>query len=392
MSVPNRRSALTNFILLTVGAFAGYQLAVIHLQTEKVAGQVILSQTQFQHMLRNMNSETWNQRKVTVEWHSQSVNTIHRKTNNSSTSSGDTTFRMGPSIPLDMKAFLNSSCKRLKSSKESHWFAEKFEETIKPVWCQDNRMLSQHVFKWWNSIQPGNETLTEVVDLLDSIGPGDGGLNTPAMKDRCCRCAIVGNSANIINSQYGEFIDAHSLIFRMNKCPSDNFKAHVGSKTTHYFAYPESFYQEYVREASLVFVPFKASDLQWLRNNLKAVNSTRFEANHSASRGQNLDNDKVLVYNPQLMWHTKKHWGIEKGLYPSTGFLAVIFAFHVCDEVNIFGFGPNRLGYWDHYYDKGSGEENSLFRKTFVHDAEEEMDVLYKLEAIGKIKIYRGSR
>ena len=61
-------------------------------------------------------------------------------------------------------------------------------------------------------------------------------------------------------------------------------------------------------------------------------------------------------------------------------------------QVNVFGFGPNRLGYWDHYYDRDSGEENSLFRKTFVHDAEAELEVIKKLDSIGKIKTYRGSR
>lgn len=61
-------------------------------------------------------------------------------------------------------------------------------------------------------------------------------------------------------------------------------------------------------------------------------------------------------------------------------------------QVNIFGYGPNQQGYWDHYYSNNSGESNSFFQKTLVHDAQAELNLLYRLDALGKITIYHGLR
>lgn len=50
---------------------------------------------------------------------------------------------------------------------------------------------------------------------------------------------------------------------RMNKAPTAGFEADVGSRTTHHLVYPESF-RELGENVSMILVPFKITDLQWV--------------------------------------------------------------------------------------------------------------------------------
>ena len=45
-------------------------------------------------------------------------------------------------------------------------------------------------------------------------------------------CAVVGNSPNILEKEYGESIDNHDVTIRCNRSFVEGFEKHVGSKTT----------------------------------------------------------------------------------------------------------------------------------------------------------------
>lgn len=43
---------------------------------------------------------------------------------------------------------------------------------------------------------------------------------------------------------------------------------------------------------------------------------------------------QVIVVNPSFFKYTHDRWTEHHGRYPSTGMLAIVFALHLCDEVN----------------------------------------------------------
>ena len=51
----------------------------------------------------------------------------------------------------------------------------------------------------------------------------------------------------------------------MNRAPIKGFEKDVGSRTTHHILYPESG-ADYHPGASLILLPFKPRDIQWLQN------------------------------------------------------------------------------------------------------------------------------
>ncbi|KTG11724.1 hypothetical protein cypCar_00026912, partial [Cyprinus carpio] len=108
----------------------------------------------------------------------------------------------------------------------------------------------------------------EVVDQVFSLFP-DKEHYSDTGSDRCRTCAVVGNSGNLLGSNYGPLIDFHDFVIR-----------------------------------TYVQVP----------STIKA------------------DKDKVMILHPEFIRYVYDNWAERHGRYPSTGFLTLIFALHICDE------------------------------------------------------------
>lgn len=148
------RSSLASLILLVAGIFVGYQLAVVHLQTEKVAGQVILSQRQFQHMLRSMDHSGWNQQRVTTNWMGDGYQEQAEESQGPSSESINfdlIKYDEPTHTPPNVDDFVKGSCRRLwETNNGSRWFQERLAMRTPPFWEQKNLNLSLEVFDWWN--------------------------------------------------------------------------------------------------------------------------------------------------------------------------------------------------------------------------------------------------
>lgn len=98
--------------------------------------------------------------------------------------------------------------------------------------------------------------------------------------------------------------------------------------------------------------------------------------------------DKILIYHPAFIKYVFDNWLQGHGRYPSTGILSVIFSMHICDEVDLYGFGADSKGNWHHYWENNPSA--GAFRKTGVHDADFESNITATLAAINKIRIFKG--
>jgi hypothetical protein len=139
----------------------------------------------------------------------------------------------------------------------------------------------------------------------------------------------------------------------MNQAPLKGFEKDVGSRTTHHILYPESsgFYHA---GASLMLLPFKPNDFKWLINIFtnKRLLSRGFWARVPSSLPDATPQETYIIH-PDFLHHVQTKWlGNPRRKYPSTGTIALILGFYLCDELHVMGFGINKtLGRWDHYYD-----------------------------------------
>ncbi|KAK2887616.1 hypothetical protein Q8A67_015844 [Cirrhinus molitorella] len=276
------------------------------------------------------------------------------------------------------------ACKHcVRQQTHSIWFNELYDRSIPPLLTRENYVLSEDIYKYWKGLQKNRneDNYTAVVEKLFSLFP-DKSQYLDASPKRCRTCAVIGNSGNLKGSSYGGLIDLHNFVIRINMGPTKGYEKDVGTKTTHRFIYPESA-TDVDNSTHLVLTPFKVLDMEWLISafTTKNITSTYKKIRPSVKANR----DKVMILHPAFIKYVHEIWLLKRGKYPSTGFLGIIFALHVCDKVSTFGFGADQYGNWFHYFEKTS---NKL--RTGAHSGSFEFDTMMQLYLENKIQVFRG--
>uniref|UniRef100_A0A671KKX8 CMP-N-acetylneuraminate-beta-galactosamide-alpha-2,3-sialyltransferase 2 n=1 Tax=Sinocyclocheilus anshuiensis TaxID=1608454 RepID=A0A671KKX8_9TELE len=254
--------------------------------------------------------------------------------------------------------------------RNSDWFRKRYNPNVPLLLDSTNSVLHASVSRWWKGLQivPNTSNYTKVVDQLFSLFP-DKEHYSDAGPDRCRTCAVVGNSGNLLGSHYGSLIDLHDFVIRINKGPTEGYEKDVGLKTTHRIMYPESVV-DLDNSTHLVLFPFKILDIQWLISAFTSKSITRTYTKVPSTIKAN--KDKVMILHPAFIRYVFDNWAEGHGRYPSTGFLTLILALHICDEVNVFGFGATSGGICG------------------VHAGKFENETINQLQKINKILVHKG--
>lgn len=264
------------------------------------------------------------------------------------------------------------------------WFMARFNQTVDPFFTRQSS-LSNQTFLWWKTLQGDNSdfgTFRRVMDQVFQHFPdGQGFMDSGPW--RCRRCSVVGNSGNLQASHYGPLIDLSDIVFRMNGAPTKGHEDDVGKKTTFHLMYPESAVH-LDSNTHLVLFPFKTQDLQWL---VSAFTTGSITFTYQPVKAKiKANKDLVMILNPEFIKYVCEMWLQKKGKYPSTGFLGLMLAMHICDEVNVFGFGADIDGNWRHYWE----ELKNKYLKTGPHSGNQEYQLIQKLAEKMKINLYPG--
>ncbi|XP_075635994.1 beta-1,6-galactosyltransferase GALT29A [Castanea sativa] len=198
--------------------------------------------------------------------------------------------------------------------------------------------------------------------------------------ERYSSCAVVGNSGILLKSEYGELIDSHEFVVRLNNARTTGFERNVGSKTSisfvnsnilHFCARREGcFCHPYGVDVPIVMYicqPVHFMDYTVCNSTHKAaliVTDPRFDV---------LCARIVKYYSlKRFVEETGKsldEWAVARdgaNFHYSSGMQAVMLALGVCDKVSVFGFGKSSLA--KHHYHSNQKAELGL------HDYEAEYD------------------
>uniref|UniRef100_A0A8C8SCP2 CMP-N-acetylneuraminate-beta-galactosamide-alpha-2,3-sialyltransferase 2 n=1 Tax=Pelusios castaneus TaxID=367368 RepID=A0A8C8SCP2_9SAUR len=287
----------------------------------------------------------------------------------------------GPSFMVDAKPCNCSSCRVELTT--AVWFKERYDSAICPLLTVHSAEMDPDVLRWWLSLQgsQGHASLHGIIQHIFDIFPSPT-MGAPG-HSHCRTCAVVGNSGRLKGSRHGQEIDSHHCVLRMNRAPTVGFEADVGMRTTHHFMYPESAV-DLQPGTHLVLVPFKVLDLQWL---ISAFSTGQLRYTYRRVKEHiEADRSKVLIVSPAFLKYIHDKWTQHHGKYPSTGFIALLFALHSCDQLAAYGYGSDSTGTWHHYWEQNRNA--GAFRKTGVHNATFEFALIKKLADEGKISFH----
>ena len=288
------------------------------------------------------------------------------------------TAQEGLSPNLDADPNLETSVRGPLQRKLEAAFPDSFRDGVDIFWEARDGWVSPGVFDWWvRSVEDdGRKELTwENAQRLFRLCSAQS--RVFSIRPRRRICAVVGASRNLIGSHYGELIDAHDVVIRMNRAPTAGFELDVGVKTTHHVMWPKRGLgeSEFDRKAFLLMTPITAGTEEVFDRMRELVREDlRWEPG------------RVRIIHPEFVKYLHDNWTKGRGAYPSTGFVALMLAVHVCDEVDVFGFGADASGRWDHYYREDSGEV------VWFHPSDVEGRLRRELEEKRILKVFRGSR
>ncbi|XP_054620676.1 CMP-N-acetylneuraminate-beta-galactosamide-alpha-2,3-sialyltransferase 1-like isoform X2 [Dunckerocampus dactyliophorus] len=241
------------------------------------------------------------------------------------------------------------SCQKCltESNKE---LKELLDVSPKPFLSKRDR-TSEDEFNWWKHLQLEKRPFSffnETVNQLFTIFPPVPDVESSS-SDHCRTCAVVGNSGNLKGSHYGTLIDDHDIIIRMNRGRTKGYEKDI-------------------------------KDLLWL---LKTFTPRENGQENPEKRG---NKDLVMILNPAFMKYVHEMWLKKRAKYPSTGFMAFALSLQMCDEVSVFGFGADREGNWNHYFE--TLRIKNL--RTGPHPGMQEYELIQQLDQKQIIRFFKG--
>jgi len=232
-------------------------------------------------------------------------------------------------------------------------------------------------------------------------------------------CAIVGNSGILKKGGYGQSINAHDVVMRINQAPVIGYEEVVGSRTTYRMLnnkWTTVYFEDNVpntdvpggtsqlaryllkqEPANLLFIVSRASTQQFetlattVQRRRKDIKTPMLLSSRLVSAARNM---LVEFRSSAGGDHDGNPKYSEEELTPSTGLLGVYFLLQSCKHVSVYGFSlddsrrTNDMkaeGLRYHYFKKYADSERLLAHPH--HNFKLEGDILHKLDELGVISL-----
>lgn len=308
-----------------------------------------------------------------------------------------------PKIPLNDMEYMRDpyyetpkECPKTirKQTRYSKWFRERYVPDIKLFLEPADVNDYEKYYKLSHYSLPfglGGTPRDKFGRLVNNINYTKSFLMSGRKRPKCLRCAVIGCGGVINGSFAGEEIDNHDLVFRLNHAHSSGeFAKDAGTKTSFYTFFPESQHAEDVADSnvSYFYTMFKPYDVDYGINLVEDADPPIYvsKGKKYKLRKPLINNQRTRCIHPDFFRYIFTHYLDSKSHRPTTGALVVFLAIHMCDEVNIYGFGYDSR-FTLHYYDKKFVAHTD--KSTALHDVDNERVLWNKLHEAGVIRLFK---
>ncbi|KAK8994079.1 hypothetical protein V6N11_008285 [Hibiscus sabdariffa] len=175
------------------------------------------------------------------------------------------------------------------------------------------------------------------------------------------RCAVMGNSGDLLKTRFGKEIDSYDVVIRENGAPIENYTEYVGKKSSF----------RLLNRGSAKALD-KVVELDETRQEVLIVKTTIHDIMNQMIRD-------IPIKNPVYLMLGASFGSAAKG----TGLKALEFALSVCDSVDMYGFTVDP-GYkeWTRYFSESRKGHTPLHGRAYYQ----------MMECLGLIKIHSPMR
>ncbi|XAR67856.1 Beta-galactoside alpha-2,3-sialyltransferase [Bertholletia excelsa] len=175
------------------------------------------------------------------------------------------------------------------------------------------------------------------------------------------RCAVVGNSGDLLKTRFGKEIDGYDAVIRENGAPIQNYKEYVGTKSTF----------RLLNRGSAKALD-KVAELYDAGKEVLIIKTTIHDIMNKMIR-------EVPIRNPVYLMLGASFGSAAKG----TGLKALEFALSICETVDMYGFTVDP-GYkeWTRYFSESRKGHTPLQGRAYYQ----------MMECLGLIKIHSPMR
>ncbi|KAM7277144.1 hypothetical protein ACFE04_019010 [Oxalis oulophora] len=175
------------------------------------------------------------------------------------------------------------------------------------------------------------------------------------------RCAVVGNSGDLLKTRFGKEIDGYDAVFRENGAPIQNYSEYVGKKSSF----------RLLNRGSAKALD-KVVELDESRQEALLIKTTIHDIMNKMIR-------EIPIKNPIYLMLGASFGSAAKG----TGLKALEFALSICDSVDMYGFTVDP-GYqeWTRYFSESRQGHTPLHGRAYYQ----------MMECLGLVKIHSPMR
>ncbi|CAJ2676676.1 unnamed protein product [Trifolium pratense] len=175
------------------------------------------------------------------------------------------------------------------------------------------------------------------------------------------RCAVIGNSGDLLKTKFGKEIDGYDAVLRENGAPTQNYTEYVGRKSTF----------RLLNRGSAKALD-KVVELDEQRKEVLIVKTTIHDIMNKMIK-------ELPIKNPVYLMLGASFGSAAKG----TGLKALEFALSMCDSVDMYGFTVDP-GYkeWTRYFSESRQGHTPLHGRAYYQ----------MMECLGLIKIHSPMR
>lgn len=183
----------------------------------------------------------------------------------------------------------------------------------------------------------------------------------PYLSRQFGKCAVVGNSGDLLKTKFGKEIDGYDAVFRENGAPIENYTEFVGSKSTF----------RLLNRGSAKALD-KVAELYDAGKEVLIIKTTIHDTMNKMIR-------EIPIRNPVYLMLGASFGSAAKG----TGLKALEFALSICDSVDMYGFTVDP-GYkeWTRYFSESRNGHTPLQGRAYYQ----------MMECLGLIKIHSPMR